>query len=481
MHKIPREHDFIAISPMPTDLNFTPVMRMAGDGYRGGMECKEGFVLPASPRRTDAMRRVHSILTAVAIVAACGVAGYAETPDEELAFGDVTALPSALPPVVDEALEAEVEPIVESIPEAKPQATGTGASQGIVSLAHGKIDPDEVLNLAEREAQPPVQDTPPVQRMPAPGSSKCDECPPAVEPCCFEGRPCGCWSFRVGSVFLEHSRPSNSPIVTTNGAVGAPTLQGANQLNPSAGWGWDISAIRSNFMGGPRALEVRYFGVYGFNANLGPTPVGATAGMPFLSPIFVGGAGASLSTSYGSQLQSFEINSRRWRRDWLQLLVGVRYIDLTETMNNTFNFGGAVVGTSNVRSFNDLWGVQVGGDAYLWQRGRLSIDSITKLGIYDNNAGNSVVVTQTTGGQFKSAAGLGQGAFVAEAGLSANYWLTRNWALRTTYQMLWLDGVALAPEQVRTAAPTMAPGGGGTVATNNVFFNGFFLGVECRK
>jgi hypothetical protein len=369
------------------------------------------------------------------------------------------------------------------------------AAGGLASGDWGQVLAAELevfptVDAPSNESEPvPTPDTGPPLDTAAPSQAfetinPCDACN-ACQPCdCCVIPQCCCgpvWTFRAGAVFLEHSRPTSSPIVTTNGAVGAPAVVDASQLHPSAGWGYDLSAIRSNFLGGPRSLEIRYFGVYGFNANSGPTAVTAANGTPFVNnPLFVAGTGATFTNSYGSQLQSFEINSRRRRRDWLELLVGFRYIDLTEKMTDTFSFVRTGISTDNVRSFNSLWGAQVGADAFVWQRGRLAIDAITKVGIFDNNAGNSVVSTLASGTQLKSTAGLGQGTFVAEAGLSASYRVTQNWALRTTYQMLWLDGVALAPEQIRTAAPTVLPGGGGTVAMNNVFFNGFFLGMECK-
>ena len=68
-------------------------------------------------------------------------------------------------------------------------------------------------------------------------------------------------------------------------------------------------------------------------------------------------------------------------------------------------------------------------------------------------------------------------AFLGEIGLVGVYQLTDTIALRAGYQLMWLDGVALASEQVQ--ASNFATGTGADVH-GDVFFHGALLGVEAQ-
>lgn len=66
-------------------------------------------------------------------------------------------------------------------------------------------------------------------------------------------------------------------------------------------------------------------------------------------------------------------------------------------------------------------------------------------------------------------------ALLGEIGLFGVYQLTDAIAIRAGYQLMWLDGVALASEQVQTTNFAT-----GTDVQGDVFFHGALIGVEAR-
>jgi hypothetical protein len=72
-------------------------------------------------------------------------------------------------------------------------------------------------------------------------------------------------------------------------------------------------------------------------------------------------------------------------------------------------------------------------------------------------------------------------AFVSEASLHLKYQLMDGLALKAGYEMLWLDGVALAPGQIQetlTTASGMPVRALGVNAGSSALFQGFTAGLE---
>jgi hypothetical protein len=74
-------------------------------------------------------------------------------------------------------------------------------------------------------------------------------------------------------------------------------------------------------------------------------------------------------------------------------------------------------------------------------------------------------------------------AFVAEANLQFIYRINPNWTLGGNFNFVYLDGVALAPENFNTAAPPnlQTPQGPRPVAANDngdLFYHGFGARLE---
>ena len=130
---------------------------------------------------------------------------------------------------------------------------------------------------------------------------------------------------------------------------------------------------------------------------------------------------------------------------------------------------------------NNLYGAQIGVDAKLLELGRFSIDGLIKAGLFDNNATQSALVSMEKK-LFPTQATTNRAAFVGEADLQLKYQLANGLALKVGYEALWLDGVALAPGQIRetytTAPPTVTARALGVNSGSSVLFQGVTAGLE---
>ena len=109
--------------------------------------------------------------------------------------------------------------------------------------------------------------------------------------------------------------------------------------------------------------------------------------------------------------------------------------------------------------------------AALINRDRFSIETVLKAGIYGNYT-DSLFDSSSTGvlGDKTTHA-----AFVGEVGLMGIVQVTGCMSVRGGYQVMWLDGVAIASDQFQSLNPVNPkPYVGGTL-----LYHGAYAGVEC--
>jgi len=97
------------------------------------------------------------------------------------------------------------------------------------------------------------------------------------------------------------------------------------------------------------------------------------------------------------------------------------------------------------------------------------------------NSDSAPIDTRAAGGVYyrdqTSARDVGVG-FIGDMNYSAVRRLNRNWSLRAGYNLIWISGVALAPNQFDFTNTTTS---GTTLAdTGNVFLHGANLGLEAQ-
>ena len=152
--------------------------------------------------------------------------------------------------------------------------------------------------------------------------------------------------------------------------------------------------------------------------------------------------------AYASRLQDVEINARRSLSESLTLLAGVRYLDLDDHIEvRQLTFGGADP-IQHLAGLNSMVGFQIGTDNVLLRRGGFSLDTGLKAGIYDNFARNRLSYDSPLFNlHAATGAAASHAAFCGEIALTLAYDLTEHLSVRGGYQLLWLDGVALASQQ----------------------------------
>lgn len=287
------------------------------------------------------------------------------------------------------------------------------------------------------------------------------------------------WSAQANAVFLERSTPASRPMLSQ---AGGAELVNAGDLNFDFETGIDLRVSRQFFL--DSEIEFRYLGIDGYNAGHFATATADGQGMihDANNTPFIWASGNTLATEMKSFLYSTEINFRHpMGCDWV-VLAGFRWAELNEDLISNFDFTGGTPasGRFGTSTNNHMYGFQLGAEGPIWRpTGRLAIEGFGKAGIFNNRADQTTVYEQPVGtGFFEGVGSADHTAFMAELGLTAVYHISDCWSLRGGYQVMWLDGVAVATNQLGAVDMTAATGGidcGGTV-----FYHGAMAGLEAR-
>jgi len=321
---------------------------------------------------------------------------------------------------------------------------------------------NDILNCGGPTAQPVPQDC-------------------GCDPCCEQGC-CDRWYGQVEMLFLTRSNSSSFPAVirvtdegnalpgTTVLTTNSPTFNYEPGMRFLLGWRQDDC----------QAFELSYLGIFNWNATataIGNNDLAIPGDLGLASLDFF--AADRMVLSYQSNLHNVEANWVRGYDAW-SFLAGLRYLTLNEVAR--IRSTDLDTGTSDYRigSSNDLFGGQVGARLRkTWDR--FGLDATAKAGLFGNAASQSQSVTDFPPGFFlrdaRSASG-GQIAFVGDLNISGCYQLNDLWSLRAGYNLLWIEGVALAPAQFDF---TDTPDSGTQLQSSGGFFaHGVNLGVEAR-
>jgi len=281
------------------------------------------------------------------------------------------------------------------------------------------------------------------------------------------------WSFAAEAIALQRS-PTRSQSLFLSSRSTAELLN-SKDFNFPVAFGPKVSAIRHGVFGSDFDIEVGYFQVDGFEVN---TYVPGNSRMVIdINDTFLS---TNSSVRYASALYCGEVNVRWQWFDWLTLLSGFRMGEL----NEQYNASGTGTFTSNplsldVNAYNHLYGYQVGAEGEVFNLGcGLQIKGLCKAGIFGNFAGQNIRSVETGASDESLSAVSERVSFLGEVGLVATYAITQRLAFRASYQAMWLEGVALAPEQIDTSNFTA-----GTAKVNldgGVFYHGGGLGFEYR-
>ena len=160
---------------------------------------------------------------------------------------------------------------------------------------------------------------------------------------------------------------------------------------------------------------------------------------------------------YTSNLYNTEINFRHRASSvsWLTTLAGFRWIEIGEEFGTVFETGGTTPNYA-IDVNNHLYGFQLGALANIQNRGPWFFDGWLKAGVYGNSADQETREDFTSaGGSVTYAAARDSNvAFAGDIGVSVGRRITDRLSARLGYMALWIEGVALAPEQLDNSDPS---------------------------
>jgi hypothetical protein len=310
----------------------------------------------------------------------------------------------------------------------------------------------------------------------------CGEC----EACC-SCCPCCCWQVWAGAMFLTRNSSRDIPLAfgDPNSPKGSEVF-GTNDLDFGLAWGPNVGITYCLNPCNPcNRIGVEFYAIDGW------TSTGRVEGdhsvqfpsLPYLPELTSPGdptSGYGVATfRYASNLYNTEINFYHQSSNvyWLTTLAGFRWIEISEQFETVFRTG-ATAPNYSIDVNNHLYGFQVGTLLNLLTSGNWRFDGWVKAGIYTNFADQSTSedFTSAGGGVTFVAARDTNAAFVSDLGVSATRRITDRLSLRLSYMALWIEGIALAPEQLDSSDPSNAiaglNNGGGT------FYHGGFVGCE---
>lgn len=317
----------------------------------------------------------------------------------------------------------------------------------------------------------------------------------------------------VDGMYLTRDNSFNDVIFATFGAAGVNGVAlrtGQLDLDQFEG---GFKFIGQTQVGPASSLEFTYFGLFFWEDSAEARRLGPLATDGLFSVFsdfgtnppggFAETDNADLQTlSYTSTFDNFELNFRqrwmapncRYQGSWLW---GARYFYLEEDFAYTsLSTVGLLPGDPPRRmratadTNNSLTGLQIGGDLWICILPGLRAGVEAKAGVYYNHMNVDNVITVNTlpinppVNPFTEEQIEGDVAFVGDANFLITYRVNYNWTLRGGMQAMFVDGVALAPDNFNTEPPA---GPFGPLATGrvpfvdddgNIFYWGFTAGAE---
>jgi len=189
-----------------------------------------------------------------------------------------------------------------------------------------------------------------------------------------------------------------------------------------------------------------------------------------------------MTLTSASELHSFELNGTRRFGPWLWI-AGFRYLRLADELNIRGINDAGFDSEYDLSSRNNLYGFQVGLRRQGWH-GRLGWDATAKAGLYGNESRHQQFVTvndgvndpfflrEPTGGSVYPV------AFIGEINPNLVYRLSDSLHLRAGYNLLWVEGVSLAANQLDFR--TVDGAGSGNHTRGGVLLHGLNVGIEFR-
>jgi hypothetical protein len=217
-------------------------------------------------------------------------------------------------------------------------------------------------------------------------------------------------------------------------------------------------------------LQFSYFGVHDMADSAAIENAGVFYLYGFGSPAT---PASSYTVTYESNLDSAEINirSRQWSR--VAPLAGFRAIQLEEY----FNILDSSNADSGMRSDveNEWYGVQFGAEALLCEWGCTRLETVVKAGVYASDIQVNAQASDISGSARSFSREFTHTGFSGELQLMWIYQFCDCGRLRFGYEALWLEGIALAPDQ---GNDFYIYTGEGSLDVGSAIYQGGYVGLE---
>ena len=276
---------------------------------------------------------------------------------------------------------------------------------------------------------------------------------------------CSCWTVTVEGLLMRRAPSASQPLTDI-----APQWDVADfgfKYEPGA----RVSVVRH--LDSPYDVELSYFGIFDQDSTKSRSD-------NFVSIIGPGFQYANFGAqpyrfAYETELHSLEANLRRGWGDHTTLIAGFRWLELDED----FDHAGDATPVYSLDTDNNLYGFQIGIESWLLPHAEsgFRIEGFAKAGVYHNSANGLASSTGAFAGVPTGAAVASDDhvAFVGETGLVGVLPIRDDWSLRCGYQVLWIDGIATAPNQLPNFSTATSTA---TLNTSySAFYHGGFLGV----
>jgi hypothetical protein len=313
------------------------------------------------------------------------------------------------------------------------------------------------------------------------------------------------FDFAVDYMMLKRDNTGRSDQAFTSLGIAGPTVLSANDL--------DFGSYEPGFrftgafqVGSANSVEFTYFGQFHYDARATARAPGALFSVysDFGLVPFGGFAEFDMADfqqiDYTSSIDSFEVN---WRNRWMapncryqgSWTVGVRHFILDEKLRYaTSSYANGIVsgiGVIPARSqsdtdvTNNLTGIQFGTDLWVCVLPGLRAGGEVQAGVY----GNHMNINTTIGSnllpdvnEFRERQESNDVAFIGQINLLTTYRINYQWTVRAGYQFLYVEGVALAPENFNPQPPFLNNPFDPRVSfvndNGNVFYHGWNVGLE---
>jgi hypothetical protein len=329
---------------------------------------------------------------------------------------------------------------------------------------------------------------PPVTGPGAPGSYGSFPMPEPVAPR---------WYLRGEVVWLSRNSPNDRNLTSYDNASNSTDRLNNRFILDTDGLPFGLApgmrVTVGHYLTDQTAIEGAYYGANNWDQRTGTLDYPSANGQGPLSAYW-GTGGGPFSTSafsnsnqqiadYHSSFESAEINVRQWVLPSMSVLAGFRYINVADQFqltatNDGTNVDAGQVGYYRTWTNNNLGGFQFGTEYThdLYARW-LFFSAEGKAGAFLNWADqkNLLFNTGTTYDQRSSRETQFAGMFDFSASLSAL--IGSHLTLRGGYTFLFLDGLALASDQLDTN-PTMASARNFLANKGSVVLQGPFVGAE---